>query len=92
MEPFASEDEVMDRVNDSTFGLTSYVWTKDTARGLRIADRVCVGTVNINKGSPPGPETPWSGFKESGLGIEGTYKYGLEAFTQLKHISVDLNP
>ena len=92
MEPFTSEDEAIEMVNDSSLGLTSYVWTGDTARGIRIADRICAGTVNINKGGPPGPETPWTGFKESGLGIEGTDKYGLEAFTQLKHISVDLNP
>jgi len=92
MEPFKSDDDVIEKVNDSTFGLTSYVWTMDTARGLRIADRICAGTVNINKGGPPGPETPWTGFKQSGLGTEGTYKYGLDAFTQLKHISVDLHP
>lgn len=88
MEPFSSDDEVIELANDNAFGLSAYVWTRDTAKGLRFADRICAGTVRINKSGGPMDEVPWGGFKESGIGKDGS-KYGLEDFTQLKVISVD---
>jgi acyl-CoA reductase-like NAD-dependent aldehyde dehydrogenase len=58
---------------------------------MRVADRMATGTVYINKCAPPCADAAWIGCKQSGLGVEGT-KYGLENFTQLKHISIDLYP
>jgi acyl-CoA reductase-like NAD-dependent aldehyde dehydrogenase len=90
MEPFSSEDKVIEMANDTNFGLFAYVWTRDVARGVRIADRLCAGTVNINKdGTGLTPEIPRGGFKESGIGKEGS-KYGLEEFTRLKVINIDI--
>jgi acyl-CoA reductase-like NAD-dependent aldehyde dehydrogenase len=89
MEPFSSEDKVIELANDNTFGLSAFVWTRDIASGIKFADRLCAGTVIINKDSGLLPELPRGGFKESGIGKEGS-KYGLEDFTQLKVVSIDI--
>lgn len=89
MEPFSSEEEVVNLANDNSFGLFVYVWTKDIARAIRVADKLCAGTVSINKDSGFSPYIPRGGFKESGIGKEGS-KYGLEDFTQLKVIKIDI--
>jgi acyl-CoA reductase-like NAD-dependent aldehyde dehydrogenase len=90
MEPFSSEEEVIDLANDNIFGLAASVWTKDVARGIRMAEKLCAGTVTINKAFMLEPQVPWGGIKESGFGKDSS-KYGLEDFTQLKVISLDTN-
>jgi acyl-CoA reductase-like NAD-dependent aldehyde dehydrogenase len=88
MEPFSSENGVIELANDNAFGLSSFVWTKNIALGIRFADRLCAGTVVINRDPGLLPELPRGGFKESGFGKEGS-KYGLEDFTQLKVVTID---
>ncbi|WP_406482377.1 succinic semialdehyde dehydrogenase [Streptomyces sp. NBC_01615] len=68
---FTDEDEVIERVNATPYGLNSSVWTKDTRRGERIAARLQSGTVNVNEGyaSAHGSvRSPMGGMKDSGLG------------------------
>ncbi|MER6085129.1 succinic semialdehyde dehydrogenase [Streptomyces sp. NPDC001833] len=68
---FTDEDEAIERVNATPYGLNSSVWTKDTRRGERIAARLQSGTVNINEGytSAHGSiRSPMGGMKDSGLG------------------------
>jgi acyl-CoA reductase-like NAD-dependent aldehyde dehydrogenase len=89
MEKFNSDDKVIEMANDSTFGLCAYVWTKDMARGMRFANEIAVGTVRLNNSRAGGPELPWGGYKESGIGIEGSL-YGLYDYTNIKRIQVDL--
>jgi succinate-semialdehyde dehydrogenase/glutarate-semialdehyde dehydrogenase len=79
---FATEDEAVDRANDTPYGLNGAVWTKDTRRGARIAARLHSGTVNVNEGyaSAYGSiQSPLGGMGESGLGrrngSEGILKY-----------------
>jgi succinate-semialdehyde dehydrogenase/glutarate-semialdehyde dehydrogenase len=79
---FATEDEAVDRANDTPYGLNAAVWTKDTRRGARIAARLHSGTVNVNEGyaSAYGSiQSPLGGMGESGLGrrngSEGILKY-----------------
>jgi acyl-CoA reductase-like NAD-dependent aldehyde dehydrogenase len=89
MEPFTSEEEVIRLANDTPFGLTATVWTRNTARGIRIANKIDAGNVRVNSGSVAfGSDLPWGGFKASGFGKEGS-RYGLEEFTRLKLICVD---
>ncbi len=89
MEPFTSEEEVIRLANDTPFGLTATVWTRNTARGIRVANQIDAGNVRVNGGSVAfGSDLPWGGFKASGFGKEGS-RYGLEAFTRLKLICVD---
>lgn len=67
---FKTEDEAVRLANDSVFGLTASVWTKDVARGTRIAERLEAGTVMVNEVlyTHGIAQTPWGGFKQSGLG------------------------
>ena len=89
MDPFTSDEEVIKLANDTPFGLTATVWTRNTARGIRIANKIDAGNVRINGGSVAfGSDLPWGGFKGSGFGKEGS-RYGLEEFTRLKLICVD---
>ncbi|MBN1630057.1 MAG: aldehyde dehydrogenase [Thermoleophilia bacterium] len=80
---FSTDEEVLAAANASVFGLCASVWTKDYARGLRLVDELQAGTVWINQHMNLAPETPWGGFKESGLAKEGGV-IGAEGYTQLK--------
>jgi acyl-CoA reductase-like NAD-dependent aldehyde dehydrogenase len=68
---FSSDDKVLEEANDSVFGLCASVWTKDYARGLKFVNELHVGSVWINQHMNLVAETPWGGFKESGLMKEG---------------------
>ncbi len=89
MEKFNSDEKVIEMANDNTFGLNSWVWTKDIARGMRFANAIQAGTVQVGQSRGGGPELPWGGYKESGIGKEGSL-YGLYEYTNLKRIQVDL--
>jgi acyl-CoA reductase-like NAD-dependent aldehyde dehydrogenase len=80
---FSSDDEVLEAANDTIFGLCASVWTKDYARGLKLVNQLQAGTVWVNQHMNLSPETPWGGFKESGLAKEGGVT-GAEGYTQLK--------
>jgi acyl-CoA reductase-like NAD-dependent aldehyde dehydrogenase len=67
---FADIDDVIDRANDSEYGLAGAVWTKDTEQGLDIARRMETGTVWINQNLNLRPDTPFGGHKQSGFGVE----------------------
>jgi acyl-CoA reductase-like NAD-dependent aldehyde dehydrogenase len=89
MEKFNSDDRVIEMANDSTFGLCSYIWTKDMARGMRFANEIATGTVWLSNALTLAPELPWTGYKESGIGEENSL-YGLLEYTNLKRVHVDL--
>ena len=79
---FATDDEAVERGNATPYGLNASVWTRDLARGRRIAARIEAGTVNVNEGYAAtwgSTDAPMGGFKDSGLGrrhgAEGILKY-----------------
>jgi acyl-CoA reductase-like NAD-dependent aldehyde dehydrogenase len=82
--PFRDEAEAIALANDSPYGLYGYVWTGDSARGLRVARGLRTGTVQIN-GSPMNPDAPFGGYKQSGIGRDGG-RYALDAYSELKYI------
>ena len=65
--PFDDEDEGVALANGTEFGLNDYVFTGDTARGLRVARQLRSGSVAINT-AQQNPEAPFGGFKQSGVG------------------------
>ncbi|MFE8071075.1 NAD-dependent succinate-semialdehyde dehydrogenase [Marinobacteraceae bacterium S3BR75-40.1] len=71
MAAFESEDEVIERGNDTEFGLASYVFTADDQRAQRVAAGLRFGHVGWNTGTGPTPEAPFGGMKASGIGREG---------------------
>jgi succinate-semialdehyde dehydrogenase/glutarate-semialdehyde dehydrogenase len=84
---FTTEEEGVELANNTEYGLVSYVYTADLARGLRVSERIEAGMVGLNRGLVSDPAAPFGGVKESGLGREGGVE-GLLAFTETKYISV----
>jgi succinate-semialdehyde dehydrogenase / glutarate-semialdehyde dehydrogenase len=85
---FTTEDQAVDLANNTEYGLVSYVYTADLARGLRVCERIEAGMVGLNRGLVSDPAAPFGGVKESGLGREGGVE-GLLAFTETKYIAVN---
>lgn len=71
--PFSDTESVLAAVNSTPTGLSASVWSQDAKTAQRLADSLDVGTVFINGPSRPDPRIPFSGHKESGIGVE----YGL---------------
>uniref|UniRef100_A0A7S1TQ26 Aldehyde dehydrogenase domain-containing protein n=1 Tax=Phaeomonas parva TaxID=124430 RepID=A0A7S1TQ26_9STRA len=76
--PFKDEADAIRLANDSPFGLAAAIWTRDVARGHRVASEMDVGIVWINDHHRNDPSSPWGGTKDSGIGREN----GLEAFRE----------
>lgn len=83
--PFADEDEAVAIANDTVYGLTNYVQTRDLDRRRRIASRLRSGMVEMN-GEPRGAGAPFGGVGHSGGGREGG-TYGLEEYLVVKSVS-----
>lgn len=84
---FDTEDEVVDRANNTRYGLAAYFFTRDVGRVFRLADRLEYGILGANDGLPSVAQAPFGGVKESGLGREGS-KYGMEEYLDVKYLSL----
>ena len=82
---FSSEQEVLERANATEFGLASYVFTRDYARLLRMAEGLDCGMVGANTGLISTEVAPFGGVKESGNGREGS-RYGIEDYLDIKYL------
>ncbi|MEQ1923178.1 MAG: aldehyde dehydrogenase family protein, partial [Pyrinomonadaceae bacterium] len=84
---FATEEEAIRLANDSEFGLTASVWTRDRAKGKRVAEQIEAGSVCINEVlyTHGIGQTPWGGFKNSGRGRTHG-REGLMELVQPQHI------
>jgi acyl-CoA reductase-like NAD-dependent aldehyde dehydrogenase len=87
---FKTEEEAIRLANESEFGLTASVWTRDLAKGKRIAERIEAGTVCVNEVlyTHGIGQTPWGGFKNSGNGRTHGIE-GLMELVQPQHIHVN---
>ncbi|AMA60013.1 NAD-dependent succinate-semialdehyde dehydrogenase [Bradyrhizobium sp. CCGE-LA001] len=83
--PFDSEEEVIARANENEMGLAGYVYTDSLRRALRLSERIECGMVGINTASFTGPPIPFGGWKQSGLGREGS-RHGLAEYMELKYV------
>ncbi|UKS66556.1 NAD-dependent succinate-semialdehyde dehydrogenase [Rossellomorea marisflavi] len=86
---FKTEEEAVDRANDSIYGLAAYVFTENISRGIAICEQLEYGIVGLNDGGPSAPQAPFGGFKQSGLGREGGHQ-GMDEYLEVKYISVGL--
>jgi succinate-semialdehyde dehydrogenase/glutarate-semialdehyde dehydrogenase len=82
---FDTEAEVIERANDTEFGLAAYFYSRDIGRVMRVAERLESGMVGVNTGLISTAEAPFGGVKQSGLGREGS-KYGLDEFLEVKYV------
>ncbi|WFU68267.1 NAD-dependent succinate-semialdehyde dehydrogenase [Bradyrhizobium brasilense] len=83
--PFDSEEEVLARANSSEMGLAAYVYTNSLRRALRLSEGIEYGMVGINTASFTGPPIPFGGWKQSGLGREGS-RHGIQEYMELKYV------
>jgi phenylacetaldehyde dehydrogenase len=85
----ASElDQLVERANDTSYGLAANIWTCDLALAHKLARRIQAGTITINGGGREQP-MPFGGYKQSGLGREGG-REGIEAYTEIKTVAIGL--
>jgi succinate-semialdehyde dehydrogenase/glutarate-semialdehyde dehydrogenase len=84
---FETEEEAVRLANDTEYGLVSYLYTGDLARGLRVSERLDSGMVGLNRGVVSDPAAPFGGTKQSGIGREGGHE-GLLDYTESKYIAV----
>jgi succinate-semialdehyde dehydrogenase/glutarate-semialdehyde dehydrogenase len=82
---FDTEAEVLERANDTEFGLAAYFYSRDVGRVMRVAERLESGMVGVNTGLISTAEAPFGGVKQSGLGREGS-SYGLDEFLEIKYV------
>jgi len=85
---FTDADEAIALANGTSYGLVSYLYTRDLRRALQVAEALEAGMVGINRGVVSDPAAPFGGVKQSGLGREGAHD-GLLEFTETKYIAVD---
>ena len=81
---FTDEDDAVRLANDTEFGLVSYVYTQNLARGQRMIERLETGMLGLNVGVVSNPAAPFGGWKLSGLGREGGAE-GIHEYLQTKY-------
>ncbi len=83
--PFSSEDEAVRLANDTIYGLSGSIWTRDGGKALRVARALDTGVLSINSNTSVRVATPFGGFKQSGVGRE-LGPHALEHYTELKNV------
>jgi len=86
---FDTEEEAVALANAVPFGLAAGIWTRDIARGHRVASRVQAGTVWVNTYRVTLPQSPFGGYKASGWGRESGFE-GIKEYLQVKSVWLDL--
>ncbi|MCP9233117.1 NAD-dependent succinate-semialdehyde dehydrogenase [Mesorhizobium sp. LMG 17147] len=87
---FETEAEVIARANDTEYGLAAYIYTRDLARGMRVASRIEAGMIAVNRGLMSDPAAPFGGVKQSGLGREGGQHHGIAEFMAAKYLAISM--
>jgi succinate-semialdehyde dehydrogenase/glutarate-semialdehyde dehydrogenase len=84
---FTDEAEAIRLANTSEYGLVSYVYTSDLARGLRVSEALDSGMIGLNRGLVSDPAAPFGGTKQSGIGREGGHD-GMLDYLESKYVAV----
>jgi betaine-aldehyde dehydrogenase len=83
--PFTDEADAVRLANDTIYGLSGSVWTRDGARALRMTRAIETGVISVNSNSSVRVSTPFGGFKQSGYGRE-LGPHALDSYTEVKSI------
>ncbi|HET6890456.1 MAG TPA: betaine-aldehyde dehydrogenase [Pyrinomonadaceae bacterium] len=87
---FKDEDDLIRQANETVYGLSAGIWTRDIVRAHRFAKEIKAGVVWINTFNMFSPASPFGGYKQSGYGRE-MGKHALDLYTQVKSVWVDLS-
>ncbi|WP_426561560.1 aldehyde dehydrogenase family protein [Angustibacter sp. McL0619] len=85
--PFEDEADAVAMANDTAYGLSGSIWTRDVGRALRVSRGVQAGNLSVNSHSSVRYSTPFGGFKQSGLGRE-LGPDALDSFTEVKNVFI----
>jgi aldehyde dehydrogenase (NAD+) len=85
--PYTDDDDAVRIANDSIYGLSGSIYSKDAERALRMARRIRTGTMNVNGANFFAPDSPFGGYKQSGIGREMGVE-GFEEYLQTKTVAV----
>ena len=88
--PFKDEAEAIQIANDTPYGLSAALWSRDIFRCLRVVKALRAGIVWVNTMQPCYVESPWGGYKQSGQGREMS-THGVEEFLETKQVHINLN-
>ncbi len=91
VEKFTTEEEAIQLANDSIYGLSGGIWTRDLMKAERVMNALRMGTVWINDYNVYFPQAPWGGYKQSGIGRE-LGAAGLKEYQEQKHVFTNLAP
>jgi succinate-semialdehyde dehydrogenase/glutarate-semialdehyde dehydrogenase len=86
---FSSDQDGIDKANDTEYGLVAYAFTENLTRALTVAEKLHTGMVGINQGIVSNPAAPFGGVKSSGLGREGGTE-GIEEYLETKYVGIKL--
>jgi succinate-semialdehyde dehydrogenase/glutarate-semialdehyde dehydrogenase len=84
---FTTEDEAIAAANATEYGLSSYAYTRDLSRTIRLAERLEFGMVGVNTGLVSNPAAPFGGVKSSGFGREGGFE-GIEEYLETTYVAL----
>ncbi len=82
-------EDAVERANHTPFGLAAYVFSENIREAVWIAENLEYGIIGVNDGLPSTAQAPFGGFKESGLGREGSH-HGIDEYLEIKYISLGL--
>jgi acyl-CoA reductase-like NAD-dependent aldehyde dehydrogenase len=88
--PFETEEEAVRMANDTPYGLSGSIWSRDIGRALRVAKGIRAGVLSVNCNSSVHTEAPFGGYKMSGNGRE-LGMHAMELYTEVKNVFVDLS-
>jgi acyl-CoA reductase-like NAD-dependent aldehyde dehydrogenase len=83
--PFEDEADALRIANESLYGLSGSIWTRDGAKAFRMARAIDTGVLSINSNSSVRPSTPFGGFKQSGFGRE-LGMHAMDGYSEVKNV------